>query len=164
MGMVFQQFNLFPHLTVMDNIILAPMCVQHIPVEEARKRALGLLNTVGLLDKEHAYPVQLSGGQQQRIAIARALCMQPELMLFDEPSLGLAPLIVSEIFAFFARFNKERGITMIIVEQNAKMALKIANRSYVLENGVITKEGNSAELQKDDYIVRAYLAGETAKN
>jgi polar amino acid transport system ATP-binding protein len=148
MGMVFQQFNLFPHLTVMDNIILAPMCVQHIPKEEARERALALLNTVGLLDKEHAYPVQLSGGQQQRIAIARALCMQPELMLFDEPTSALDPEMVGEVLDVMKKLAAE-GMTMMVVTHEMGFARDVSDRVIFMDDGCIVEEGAPERIFKN---------------
>ena len=112
-----------------------------------------------LKEREKQRAGTLSGGEQQMLAIGRGVMSNPKMMLFDEPSLGLAPLVVKEIFEYFPLLNRERGITMIIVEQNAKMAFKVAHRAYVLENGAITKEGPSAELKNDPSIIKAYLAG-----
>ena len=148
MGMVFQQFNLFPHLTVMDNITLAPMCVQHVPREEARKRALALLATVGLLDKEHAYPIQLSGGQQQRIAIARALCMQPELMLFDEPTSALDPEMVGEVLDVMKKLVAD-GMTMMVVTHEMGFARDVSDRVIFMDDGLIVEEGTPEQIFKN---------------
>jgi polar amino acid transport system ATP-binding protein len=141
MGMVFQQFNLFPHLTVMENIILAPMCVQNVSHGEARKRALSLLDTVGLLDKEHAYPIQLSGGQQQRIAIARALCMQPELMLFDEPTSALDPEMVGEVLDVVKKLVAD-GMTMMVVTHEMGFARDVSDRVIFMDDGYIVEESD----------------------
>lgn len=145
MGMVFQQFNLFPHLTVMDNIILAPMCVQGVPREEAVRRARGLLETVGLRDREDSYPIQLSGGQQQRIAIARALCMQPEVMLFDEPTSALDPEMVGEVLDVMKRLVAD-GMTMLVVTHEMGFAREVSDRVIFMDDGVIVEEGSPEEI------------------
>lgn len=145
MGMVFQQFNLFPHLTAVDNITLAPICVQNVTRKEARRRALDLLNTVGLSDKEHAYPVQLSGGQQQRIAIARALCMQPELMLFDEPTSALDPEMVGEVLDVIKKLVSD-GMTMMVVTHEMGFARDVSDRVIFMDDGYIVEEGSPASI------------------
>ena len=145
MGMVFQQFNLFPHLTVMENIVLAPMCVQNVSRDEARRRGLDLLNTVGLLDKENSYPIQLSGGQQQRIAIARALCMQPEVMLFDEPTSALDPEMVGEVLDVMKNLVAN-GMTMVVVTHEMGFAREVSDRVMFMDDGNIIEEGTPQEI------------------
>ena len=145
MGMVFQQFNLFPHLTVLDNITLAPIKVKKMPKAEAEKLARELLNKVGLADKEDSYPAQLSGGQQQRIAIARALAMQPDIMLFDEPTSALDPEMVGEVLELIKELAKD-GMTMVIVTHEMGFAREVANRVMFFNDGVITEENEPNEL------------------
>lgn len=145
MGMVFQQFNLFPHLTVLDNITLAPIKVKKMPKAEAEKLARELLNKVGLADKEDSYPAQLSGGQQQRIAIARALAMQPDIMLFDEPTSALDPEMVGEVLELIKELAKD-GMTMVIVTHEMGFAREVANRVMFFNEGVIMEENEPAEL------------------
>ena len=139
MGMVFQQFNLFPHKTVLDNITLAPMKVQGVKREEIEPRAMALLKTVGLEEKRDAYPNQLSGGQQQRIAIARALAMQPELMLFDEPTSALDPEMVGEVLDVMKKLAAD-GMTMLVVTHEMGFAREAADRVIFIDEGVIVED------------------------
>lgn len=145
MGMVFQQFNLFPHKSVMDNITLAPMQVKGTSRKEAETRAEGLLKTVGLLDKKDAYPSQLSGGQKQRIAIARALAMQPHVMLFDEPTSALDPEMVGEVLEVMKKLA-EGGMTMVIVTHEMGFAREVGDRILFMDGGKIVEEGVPDEL------------------
>lgn len=139
-GMVFQHFNLFPHMTALQNCTLAPIKVRKIDKDEAEKRALEMLVRVGLQEKANAKPRQLSGGQQQRVAIARALCMEPKLMLFDEPTSALDPELIGEVLEVMIDLA-ESGMTMIVVTHEMGFARKAASRALVLENGVIIEEG-----------------------
>lgn len=145
MGMVFQQFNLFPHLTVLDNITLAPIKVKKMPKAEAEKLARELLNKVGLADKEDSYPAQLSGGQQQRIAIARALAMQPDIMLFDEPTSALDPEMVGEVLSVMQALAKE-GMTMLVVTHEMAFARDVSNRVVYMKEGVICEQGSPSQV------------------
>ncbi|WP_019910760.1 amino acid ABC transporter ATP-binding protein [Paenibacillus sp. HW567] len=145
MGMVFQQFNLFPHKTVLQNIMLAPLKVKKQKPEEAEKIALELLRTVGLEDKRDAYPVQLSGGQKQRIAIARALAMQPHVMLFDEPTSALDPEMVGEVLEVMKKLAEE-GMTMVIVTHEMGFAREVGDRILFMDGGVIVEEGTPSEV------------------
>lgn len=140
MGMVFQQFNLFPHLSIMDNIILAPMKVKKMSRADAEKKAEELLKKVGLLDKKDAYPAQLSGGQQQRIAIARALAMDPEIMLFDEPTSALDPEMVGEVLGVMKDLA-DAGMTMVVVTHEMGFAREVASRVLFMDQGVIMEQG-----------------------
>ena len=140
MGMVFQHFNLFPHLTIMDNMTLAPIQVKHMGKEEAEKKALALLRRVGLEDRAGAYPIQLSGGQKQRIAIVRALMMEPEVMLFDEPTSALDPEMVGEVLEVI-RSLAESGITMVIVTHEMMFAKEISSRVVFMDAGIILEQG-----------------------
>lgn len=144
MGMVFQQFNLFPHLTVMDNVTLAPIRVKQVSKEEAEERAIKMLKTVGLVEKKDAYPAQLSGGQQQRIAIARALCMQPEVMLFDEPTSALDPEMVGEVLDVMKKLVK-KGMTMLVVTHEMGFAREVGDRVVFMDEGYIVEENIPAE-------------------
>ena len=144
-GMVFQQFNLFPHLTVLDNITLAPIKVKKMPKAEAEKLARELLNKVGLADKEDSYPAQLSGGQQQRIAIARALAMQPDIMLFDEPTSALDPEMVGEVLSVMKDLAAD-GMTMVVVTHEMGFAREVANRVMFINDGVIQEENTPQEI------------------
>ena len=143
-GMVFQQFNLFPHLTVMQNITLAPMKLKKTPKEEAQKHALALLEKVGLADKADAYPSTLSGGQKQRIAIVRALAMEPDVLLFDEPTSALDPEMVGEVLAVMSELAKD-GMTMIVVTHEMGFAKEVANRVVFIDEGVIKEENSPKE-------------------
>lgn len=139
-GMVFQNFNLFPNKTIIDNIILAPMKVKGKSKEDAMKKAEELLNRVGLIDKKDAYPTQLSGGQQQRIAIARALAMEPDVMLFDEPTSALDPEMVNEVLDVIKELAKE-GMTMAIVTHEMGFAKEVADRVIFIDEGKIVEDG-----------------------
>ena len=144
-GMVFQRFNLFPHMTVLDNITLAPTKVRGVPLEQAREQARALLIKVGLLDKIDAYPNQLSGGQQQRVAIARALAMQPAIMLFDEPTSALDPEMVGEVLSVMQTLAEE-GMTMMVVSHEMGFARRVANRVLFMDEGVLVEEGTPEEV------------------
>lgn len=144
-GMVFQQFNLFPHLTVLDNITLAPMKRKNMSKEEAEKIGEGLLAKVGLLDKKDAYPNNLSGGQKQRVAIARALAMNPEFMLFDEPTSALDPEMVKEVLLVIQDLVED-DMTLAIVTHEMNFAKNVASRVLFIDNGVIVEEGIPEEL------------------
>ncbi|WP_290429003.1 amino acid ABC transporter ATP-binding protein [Paenibacillus andongensis] len=139
-GMVFQSFNLFPHLTVLENVITAPVTVKNMPKEQAIELAESLLHKVGLAEKKHEYPSRLSGGQQQRVAIARALAMQPQIMLFDEPTSALDPELTGEVLAVMRQLANE-GMTMIVVTHEMKFAQEVANRVIFMSEGVIQEEG-----------------------
>lgn len=139
-GIVFQQFNLFPHLSVLDNITLAPIHVRKVPADEARELALRLLAKVGLSDKAHARPAQLSGGQQQRVAIARALAMNPDVMLFDEVTSALDPEMTAEVLEVMRELARE-GMTMVIVTHEMGFARHVANRVVFIADGSLVEEG-----------------------
>ena len=145
MGMVFQQFNLFPHLTILDNITLAPQKVKKLSKIEAEMKALELLRRVGLEDKAAAYPLQLSGGQQQRIAIARALAMEPDIMLFDEPTSALDPEMVGEVLDVMKGLAKA-GMTMVVVTHEMGFAREAATRILFMDGGYIVEEGTPGEV------------------
>ena len=138
-GMVFQQFNLFPHLSVMDNLCLAPVKVRRLRREAAEERAAGLLRRMGLEGQEGKYPAQLSGGQQQRVAIARALCMQPEIMLFDEPTSALDPEMVQEVLEVMVELARE-GMTMLCVSHEMGFARQVADRVVFMDDGRILED------------------------
>ena len=144
MGMVFQRFNLFPHKTVLDNIMLAPVTVKNMKTEDARVLALDLLERVGLSDKAQEYPSRLSGGQQQRVAIARALAMQPKIMLFDEPTSALDPELVGEVLAVMKRLA-DAGMTMLVVTHEMGFAREVATRILFMDGGVVVEEAPPAE-------------------
>ena len=144
MGMVFQQFNLFANMTVLKNMTLSPMKVLGISKEEAEKRAMELLERVGLAEKANAYPSQLSGGQKQRVAIVRALCMQPEVMLFDEPTSALDPEMVGEVLDVMKSLANE-GMTMVIVTHEMGFAREVANRVVFIDEGIIMEEAPPEE-------------------
>ena len=144
-GMVFQRFNLFPHMTVLDNITLAPMKVRKIDRSRAEQTAQDLLDRVGLGDKSNAYPNQLSGGQQQRVAIARALAMQPKVMLFDEPTSALDPEMVGEVLDVMQRLA-ESGMTMIIVTHEMGFAREVGTRLLFVDGGYIVEQGVPKEV------------------
>ena len=144
MGMVFQQFNLFPHLTVLDNIMLAPTMVKGQDKQTSREQAMALLKTVGLEDKKDAYPNQLSGGQQQRIAIARALAMKPEVMLFDEPTSALDPEMVGEVLDVMKKLAAE-GMTMLVVTHEMGFAREAADRVIFIDGGYIVEDSEPEE-------------------
>ena len=145
MGMVFQQFNLFPHLTILDNITLAPMKVKGLSNEAAQAKAMELLNPVGLSDKAQAYPAQLSGGQQQRIAIARALAMEPEIMLFDEPTSALDPEMVGEVLEVMKSLAND-GMTMVVVTHEMGFAREVGSRLLFMDGGYVVEEGKPQEV------------------
>lgn len=145
MGMVFQHFNLFPHLTVLNNITLAPVKLKLMTKEEAEKKAMELLNMVGLAGKASSYPVQLSGGQKQRIAIARSLAMNPEIMLFDEPTSALDPEMVGEVLGVMKTLAQS-GMTMVIVTHEMGFAREVASRVLFVDQGIILEQGKPAEL------------------
>lgn len=144
-GMVFQRFNLFPHMTVLDNITLAPQKIRGLSKSEAESIARELLGKVGLSDKAEAYPEQLSGGQQQRVAIARALAMKPKVMLFDEPTSALDPEMVSEVLDVMKDLAKE-GMTMVIVTHEMSFAKEVATRVLFVDGGEILEEGAPTEV------------------
>ncbi|WP_408071884.1 amino acid ABC transporter ATP-binding protein [Butyrivibrio sp. JL13D10] len=145
MGMVFQHFNLFPHKTIMQNMILAPVKVKHVPEEEAKKKALELLDRVGLKDRADAYPIQLSGGQKQRIAIVRALMMEPEVMLFDEPTSALDPEMVGEVLDVMKQLAKE-GMTMVVVTHEMGFAREVGNRVLFMADGKLLEHGTPEDI------------------
>ena len=145
MGMVFQQFNLFPHLTILKNMTLAPMMLKKIPEEEANAKAMALLDRVGLADRANDYPSMLSGGQKQRVAIVRALCMQPDVMLFDEPTSALDPEMVGEVLDVMKELASH-GMTMVVVTHEMGFAREVANRVVFLDEGVIAEEGTPEEI------------------
>ena len=145
MGMVFQQFNLFPHLTIMQNLTLAPTMLKKVPREEAEAKALALLTRVGLADRASSYPNQLSGGQKQRVAIVRALCMEPEVMLFDEPTSALDPEMVGEVLDVMKELAKE-GMTMVVVTHEMGFAREVANRVIFLDDGLLAEDGTPEEI------------------
>lgn len=145
MGMVFQNFNLFPHKTVLENIMLAPLISKKEDKQKVLKKARCLLKKVGLEDKEDFYPNKLSGGQKQRVAIARALAMNPDIMLFDEPTSALDPELVGEVLSVMKELAKE-GMTMIVVTHEMGFAKEVANRVIFMENGKIIEEGKPNEI------------------
>lgn len=145
MGMVFQQFNLFPNMTVLDNITLSPIKTKGIAKDEAEKKAKELLEKVGLPDKANAYPQSLSGGQQQRIAIARGLAMDPDVLLFDEPTSALDPEMVGEVLAVMQDLAKS-GMTMVIVTHEMGFAREVADRVIFMDGGVIVEDGTPEEV------------------
>ena len=144
MGMVFQQFNLFPHMTVLKNMTLGPMKLLKKTKEEAEAKALELLRTVGLEDRADAYPSQLSGGQKQRVAIVRALCMEPEVMLFDEPTSALDPEMVGEVLDVMKDLAK-KGMTMVVVTHEMGFAKEVGSRIVFIDEGVIAEENTPKE-------------------
>lgn len=145
LGMVFQNFNLFPHMSVLDNITLAPIKVKGQDRSEAEAEARRLLDVVGLLDKAEAYPSSLSGGQKQRVAIARALAMKPEIMLFDEPTSALDPEMVGEVLAVMKQLAED-GMTMVIVTHEMGFAREVADRVLFIDGGVILEQGTPEEI------------------
>jgi len=144
-GMVFQQFNLFPHMRVIDNLMLAPLKVRKESSDAVYKRAVALLEKVGLAEKERAYPDQLSGGQQQRVAIARALAMEPNIMLFDEPTSSLDPEMVGEVLEVMLRLANE-GMTMVVVTHEMGFAREVGDRVLFMDDGVILEEGKPQQI------------------
>ena len=145
MGMVFQQFNLFPHKTVLENLTIAPIKVKGISKAEAEKKAFELLERVGLTDKAKAYPSSLSGGQKQRIAIARALAMEPDVMLFDEPTSALDPEMVGEVLSVMKDLAKD-GMTMVVVTHEMGFAREVGDRILFMDNGNIVEQGTPDEI------------------
>ena len=145
MGMVFQHFNLFPHKTILDNMILAPVKVLKVDKEEATKKAMALLKRVGLEDRANAYPIQMSGGQKQRIAIVRALMMEPEVMLFDEPTSALDPEMVGEVLEVMKELA-QGGMTMVVVTHEMGFAREVGNRVLFMADGKIVEEGTPEQI------------------
>lgn len=144
MGMVFQLFNLFPHMTILKNMTIAPMKLKGTSYDDAKQMAMQLLERVGLADRANAYPSQLSGGQKQRIAIVRALCMQPDVMLFDEPTSALDPEMVGEVLEVMKNLAKE-NMTMVIVTHEMGFAREVADRVIFIDDGVIVEENEPSE-------------------
>ena len=157
MGVVFQDFRLLPDKTVYDNVAFA-MYIVNATKRHIRRQVPMVLSLVGLSNKAKVYPNELSGGEQQMLAMGRALMAKPKLLLLDEPSMGLAPILVKEIFNIIEEINKS-GTTVLLVEQNAKMALSIAHRAYVLETGKVVMSGTGEELAKSPDVQKAYLGG-----
>lgn len=145
MGMVFQQFNLFPHMTVLKNMTLAPMKLLKLSKADAEKRATELLDRVGLADRANAYPNQLSGGQKQRVAIVRALCMQPDVMLFDEPTSALDPELTGEVLRVIKDL-KSTGSTMIVVTHEMEFARNVSDKVLFMADGVVEESGTPEEV------------------
>jgi polar amino acid transport system ATP-binding protein len=145
MGMVFQNFELFPHKTALGNVSVGPVTVLRMPRKDAERRALDLLEKVGLADKAASYPAQLSGGQQQRVAIARALAMEPEVMLFDEPTSALDPETIGEVLNVMAQLAKE-GMTMVVVTHEMTFARRVADWVIVMDRGTVIEEGPAAQI------------------
>ena len=145
-GMVFQSFNLFPHLTALENVTLAPIRVRRRPRREAETVGMELLNRVGIPEQAHKYPAQLSGGQQQRVAIARALAMNPKIMLFDEPTSALDPEMIGEVLDVMKGLAQEHGITMLCVTHEMGFARAVADRMVFFDHGVIVEEGPPAQI------------------
>ncbi|GAA4101213.1 amino acid ABC transporter ATP-binding protein [Nocardioides kongjuensis] len=158
-GMVFQRFNLFPHMTALENVMEAPVSVQHRPRAEARAEAEALLERVGLADRQHHYPSMLSGGQQQRVAIARALAMKPALMLFDEPTSALDPELVGEVLDVMKSLAAD-GMTMIVVTHEIGFAREVCDRVVFMDEGVIVEQGSPAEVfeRPEHARTRAFLS------
>ncbi len=145
MGMVFQHFNLFPHMTILDNMTLAPVKVKGMDEKAAQEKALALLDRVGLKDRAGAYPIQLSGGQKQRVAIVRALCMEPDVMLFDEPTSALDPEMVGEVLDVMKGLAKE-GMTMVVVTHEMGFAREVGNRVLFMDGGKLLEEGTPEQI------------------
>ncbi len=150
MGMVFQHFNLFPHKTILENMILSPMKVLKMPKDQAQQKAMSLLARVGLQDRAEAYPIQLSGGQKQRVAIVRALMMEPEVMLFDEPTSALDPEMVGEVLSVMKELAQE-GMTMVVVTHEMGFAREVGNRVLFMDEGKILEEGTPASIFADPH-------------
>lgn len=145
MGMVFQQFNLFPHMSVLRNLTCAPMMLRNVPEAQAKAKAMELLERVGLADRADAYPRQLSGGQKQRVAIVRALCMEPDVMLFDEPTSALDPEMVGEVLDVMKELAKA-SMTMVVVTHEIGFAREVSNRVLFLDEGRIVEQGTPQEI------------------
>ena len=145
MGMVFQQFNLFPNMTVLENLTCAPMMLKKVPKAEAEAKAMELLSRVDLADRANTYPNKLSGGQKQRVAIVRALCMDPEVMLFDEPTSALDPEMVGEVLDVMKSLAR-KGMTMVVVTHEMAFAREVSNRVLFLDDGVIAEDGTPEEI------------------
>lgn len=158
-GMVFQQFNLFPHLSVLENLVLAPRQVLRLPLADCQQRAVHHLEQVGLGHRADAYPGQLSGGQKQRVAIARSLCMNPAVMLFDEPTSALDPELVGEVLQVM-RLLAESGMTMLVVTHEMRFARDVSNRVLFFNNGLIEEQGDPAEVfaRPKNERLRSFLA------
>lgn len=152
-GMVFQQFNLFPHMTILANMTLAPIKLLKLSKSDAEKRAMEYLERVGLGDRANAYPSQLSGGQKQRVAIVRALCMQPDVMLFDEPTSALDPEMVGEVLEVMKTLAND-GMTMVVVTHEMGFAREVADRVIFIDEGVIAEEGTPEEIFKNPKCAR----------
>jgi ABC-type polar amino acid transport system ATPase subunit len=145
-GMVFQQFNLFPHMTVIGNVMEGPMTVKGLPKDQARATGMDLLIKVGLAEKANVYPIRLSGGQQQRVAIARALAMEPDVMLFDEPTSALDPELIGEVLSVMKSLATDLHMTMVVVTHEMGFAREVANRMMFFHDGVILEEGSPDQL------------------
>jgi polar amino acid transport system ATP-binding protein len=145
MGMVFQQFNLFPHMTILENLTCAPVLLKKMTKEQAKSKAMDLLGRVGLADRADSYPNQLSGGQKQRVAIVRASCMEPEVMLFDEPTSALDPEMVGEVLDVMKRLA-DQGMTMVVVTHEMGFAREVSNRVMFLADGLIAEEGTPEQI------------------
>ena len=145
MGMVFQHFNLFPNMTILKNMTIAPMKLKKVSKAQAEEQAMGLLKRVGLADRANDYPSQLSGGQKQRIAIVRALCMEPDVMLFDEPTSALDPEMVGEVLQVMKDLA-ETGMSMVVVTHEMGFAREVANKVVFMDEGVIVEEGTPEEI------------------
>jgi ABC-type polar amino acid transport system ATPase subunit len=148
-GMVFQQFNLFPHMTTLENVIEGPVTVKGLPKEQARAIGTEILGKVGLADKAEEYPIRLSGGQQQRVAIARALAMEPEVMLFDEPTSALDPELIGEVLSVMRSLATDLHMTMMVVTHEMGFAREVAHRMCFFHEGIILEEGPPEQLFKD---------------
>ena len=155
-GMVFQSFNLFPHLTVLGNITLAPIKVRHMPADDAKAVAMSLLERVGIPEQADKYPTELSGGQQQRVAIARALAMQPKIMLFDEPTSALDPEMIKEVLDVMQELA-ESGMTMIVVTHEMGFAREVADRMMMFDEGIVVEEGPPEQIFEDPQSDRTKL-------
>ena len=145
-GMVFQDFNLFPHLSVIQNVVEAPITVKKVPREEAEELGMRFLEKVGVADKRDEHPIRLSGGQKQRVAIARALAMEPKIMLFDEPTSALDPELIGEVLAVMKDLAHEAGVTMVVVTHEMGFAREVAHRMVFMHEGSLIEEGPPAEL------------------
>ena len=155
-GMVFQSFNLFPHLTVMSNITLAPVKVRHMPSDEAEDAAMSLLERVGIPEQAEKYPSELSGGQQQRVAIARALAMQPKIMLFDEPTSALDPEMIKEVLDVMQELATS-GMTMVVVSHEMGFAREVSDKMMMFDEGMIVEEGQPEQIFEDPQSDRTKL-------